>query len=90
MEKIVQLKNVSLRGKVLRLFGMNRGFEQSSSSQKKILAHTHSQVSKKRLSGTLVGVEASLISNRRIREVQAEKAMVSMLSRFTTAHDRQR
>ncbi len=90
MRKVVQLKNDSLRGKVLRLFGMNRGFEESSSSQETILAHTHSQVSKKKLSSTLVGVEGYLISNRRSREVQAEKAMASMLSRFTTAHDRQR
>lgn len=77
VEKIVPHKKVTLKGKVLRILGLDRGFERSFSDHDGI-------VSKKDSFDPFFRVEAYIISNRRKHEVELQKAMAIKESRHDT------
>ena len=81
MKWINPQRRAKLIVKVLRLLGIERGFEQPFSDQEGIVSYADSQVSKKDSSDPLFRVEAYLISGSRKREIEAQKAMVISMMR---------
>lgn len=78
MEKtIVPHKKVTLKGKMLRILGLDRGFEQSFSDHDEI-------ISKKDSFDPFCRVQAYIISNRRKHEIELQKAMAIKESRHDT------
>jgi len=77
MEKIIPHKKVNLKGKMLRILGLERGFEQSFSNHDGI-------VSKKDSFDPFFRAGAYIISNRRKHEIELQKAMAIKESRHDT------
>jgi len=77
MEKIVPHKKVTLKGKMLRMLGLNKGFERS-------LSYHDGIVSKKESFDPFFRAEGYIISNERKHEVELQKAMIIKVSRHDT------